>query len=301
LKPPLDVKWVYDIENYYADSISVSDNMVFIAGDYRANNSNKIYALDLTGDQIWSSILKNGSGGANTPGYSQNIVYLGGQKDDDLYAIDTLGGNILWTTSGFGSLFGSSVNILDDIIYTFRSSGLKAVAKTGDILWSSEKNGWAGNTAVWKDTIVGLSWKSRPFALNLIDGKELWQREDIITYFSDAIAVNDLFFLGSMGEIIALDLNDGQTTWTTRLPFDFSLTNVSDYDLAYANGVLVSAGGIRSDENSIQPQKILLAMDAVTGDILWQTDIYIQLGVIPLLQIISYMLFLSKSILNMAR
>ena len=274
LTPPLQIIWSQSINNYYPDDISIANEMIFLGGD--KSPKNHVYATNLAGQVVWEYTLLTGGGAmSNAIGYYNNAVYFGGQHDDLLYSLNSNTGQILWTTPGVKGLYASPVNIENGTIYAFgeQSSVFSINANTGQINWSQEADGWAGRSAIWEQTLVVISWNTPPMALNKNTGEILWQRNDLRTYFSDIIANNGLVYFGSGKAIYALDILDGQTVWSTTLPNDPQLTAVTDYSLAYADGIVFAAGGVRAKEDSPESQNILLALNAESGKIVWQTKV----------------------------
>jgi outer membrane protein assembly factor BamB len=276
--PPFRMIWNKVINNYYADGLSVAERMIYVSGESKgAKKENKVYALTTSGEMKWSYTLDNGGTGAMgaTPAYYKNKVYFGGQHDDRLYALQNTTGEKAWTIAGIKGMYESPPNVLDGIVYAFgEKNKLIAVdTETGKKLWFKDADGWAGRTAIWGNIIVAYSWNTHPSAFNAITGKSLWERNDISTYFSDIIAYDNRAYLGGRGMISALNLFNGQTIWTTLVPSNLEFTDVDDYSIAFADGILYIAGGVRETDKSPKPQNIIFAVDAKTGSIIWQSKI----------------------------
>ena len=277
LYPPLKPEWSQSIDNYYVDGISVANGMIFLSGMDKIDKTNKVHALNISGEPRWSYKLSGGGRGAmsSPPTYYNNTVFFGGQHDDNLYATDYQYGYTLWTLPGVNGLYASPLAVVDNLVYAFgEQSKLFAVkGDEGRVVWSHSADGWGGRTAIWNDVIVALSWNTPPIGFNRITGQMLWQRNDIQTYFSDIVAYDDRVYLGSNTNIIALDLYDGTTIWETPLPNNPQLTSIEDYGFAFADNVIIAAGGVRAKESSPQSQKIMLAIEAKTGRIIWKTEV----------------------------
>jgi outer membrane protein assembly factor BamB len=232
-----------------------------------------VYNLDINGEPLWSFKLEQGGGAMdNAPAYSEDVLYFGGQGDDHLYAVDSTTGELLWKVSGFGSLYASPILVDENLIYGFGQNQIVAVDKDGLTQWSYPADGWGGITAIWKDVLVAASWNTPPIAFDKRSGEVLWQREDLNIVFTDLVTINDQVFLGVSGSILALEVNEGRTMWETSLPIELAFTDVTDYQLAYADGILIAAGGVRASEENPQAQNVLMALDAKTGELLWYSE-----------------------------
>lgn len=276
LKPPLKIKFVQEFPDFYIDGVSVTDNMIFLSGMEAIGGKNQVFALDSSGNTLWKFKLQDGSGAmGSTPAYfPDNLLLFGGQHDDNLYALDSSTGKILWTKPGMNTLYASPVNLHDSKVYAFGEFLFSIDVHNGTELWSYKTSGWAGSTAIWDNILIASSWHTSPIAFDKDTGDVLWQRDDIHTYFSDVVAINNSVFLGDRtGKIFSLDIKNGDTLWITPLPFDLNFSDVTDFSLSFSNGFIYAAGGVRADEENPEPQNIIIKIDATTGKIIWQSKI----------------------------
>ena len=275
LRPPLRVVWQKAIQDYVVDGISVGGGLIYLTG-MEIGHKNQVRALDLVGEPKWDYMLAGGGRSAmdNPPAYHDGTVYFGGQRDTSLYALDRTGA-AKWTVPTLQGMYGSPAVVCEGRIYAFGSrGGLHAVdTESGRVVWSQAARGWAGKTAVQGDVITAVSWETPLTAYNRTTGQKLWQRSDVTVNFSDVVAHGEVVFTASKGRVLALELSNGHTVWSTALPHHPTLTGVEDYNLALAAGTLYVAGGVRSTARSPQAAKILLALNSQTGGIMWNSEV----------------------------
>lgn len=277
LYPPLKVAWTKTLDNYYPDGLSIGGGRLYVSGmGGQEGAPNVVYALTTNGQIEWSFTLTGGGRGSMgvPPACHDGKVFFGGQGDDKFYALYNDTGKLAWELPGVEGVYASPPASVGDLVYAFGDKKLYALsAATGDVVWSQDAAGWAGRVVVYDSAVVALAWNTAPTAFHALTGKRLWQREDIHTYFSDAVAYDNMVYLGSDLRVLALDLSNGQTKWSAPLPGGFTRTDVDEYDLALANGILYVAGGVRATDQHPEPQKLLLALDSATGKIIWQSEV----------------------------
>jgi outer membrane protein assembly factor BamB len=101
-------------------------------------------------------------------------------------------------------------------------------AKNGDILWQAplKLNAWAGPTVAGEVVVVGASnirfdqtlafkGQGEVAAINLADGKPMWQRKVTGGVLSPVCVSNDLaIFTATDGKVRALDMAEGRLKWS---------------------------------------------------------------------------------------
>lgn len=189
---------------------------------------NKVYALDIkTGDVIWGHVgISDEINSLQTYSpilHKQQIIvqYTSG----DLYALDLLSGNELWSQSINPAIDHlsqatklqnviTSPTIASGNVYAFSNDGYIASinADTGALNW---KERLRINKQIWiaGDTIFGVNANNQILAINLADGKLIWEfdpienKEKAESLNAPIIANNKLLVVSSEGELYIINPN----------------------------------------------------------------------------------------------
>jgi outer membrane protein assembly factor BamB len=206
------------------------------------------------------------------------------------------------------ALSGNSLIIADNIGKIF-----KIDFKTGKVLWKKlNRNPFNSQIKIYKDKVYAADLSNTLICFSLKNGKQLWKFNSENTFIKSdqriSIAVKDniVFFNNSIGDITALDANNGVLIWQTptqnTLIYEnaFSLKTsdivISDenlifsnnknelYSISIKNGVINWKQNISSNvrpviiENfifSVSTEGYLYVIDKITGNIVKITDLFV--------------------------
>ena len=160
------------------------------------------------------------------------------------------------------------------IIVTDNISKMYAIdLKSGKILWSKySSSSFNSDIKVFKDIFLSIDFDNIIRAISSNDGKELWNFQSENAFIKSekklSIIVKDeiIFFINNLGDITALDINNGSLIWQTPTQPNtiyqqaFSLENS---DLVFANNTIYFS----NNKNQF------FSIDARTGIINWAQSI----------------------------
>jgi len=163
---------------------------------------------------------------------------------------------------------GNDIIVLDTLskVYSIKLS-------TGEINWSKEsQSGFNSNIKVTKNRVVGVDFDNVIRAFSLSDGKELWNFDTENPFIksqkklSIAIKGEVVFFINSIGDVTALNVNDGSLVWQTptqsTVIFQDAFT-LENSDIIFANDTIFFS----NNKNEF------FAIDARSGIIKWKQTI----------------------------
>lgn len=230
--------------------VSVVQGMVFVGDD-----NGYTYALNaLTGRLVWahygwnmtmSNPLVSGdrvfvSTGSAYFNYANTMKYLRGRRPtrgpglNTIYALDRRSGKEIWAFHPPGEAMPTS--LLDGgFLYEGTGDGhlYKLSADTGALVWKT----------------------------------------DIVSFVSMSSVVKgdgNLFVGGTdPNYLYAIDAESGRVAWKATIP-GLVATGIGDCTPAYADGIVVQEVTVESGDKTHPVANVLLALDAKTGNILWQ-------------------------------
>lgn len=239
-------------------------------------------ALDAkSGAVLWRQYISSPSRSA--PAVADGRVYVV-SINNELYAMDENSGEILWTHAGImesaGILGGASPAIANGVVIVPYSSGevYALRADNGHPLWSESLASFKqvdsvtslphirARPVIDQGMVYLISHSGRMVAINIRDGKVVWDRE-IGGIQSPAAAGKFLFMVNTDGVLICLTREDGLIKWTKNLPqYVDSESNVGKIvwnGPLLANGQLIVTGSnqemllINATDGSTVAQKTL--------------------------------------------
>ena len=157
---------------------------------------------------------------------TDNLAYI--------YALDIMNGNVIWKQKN-SSAFNSEIKIKNDKIYTIDF-----------------------------DNVLNC--------YSIVDGKRLWEYKSENTFIKSikklSLVLSDykVIFINSVGDINALELENGNLIWQT--PTQGIFTNENSFSIIYSDIVLDDKTLLISNDN-----KELFALELETGSILWKQNI----------------------------
>ena len=223
---------IYDFKNKNSDFL-ITPNYHFVYFD----GNGTIFKLDENLTLVWKkniyskkekklSLSLNFSYDKKKIIVTDNLAYI--------YALDVMNGNVIWKQKN-SSAFNSEIKIENDKIYT-----------------------------VDFDNVLNC--------YSIVDGKRLWEYKSENTFIKSikklSLVLSDdkAIFINSVGDINALDLQNGNLIWQT--PTQGIFTNENSFSIIYSDIVLDDKTLLISNNN-----KELFALELGTGSILWKQNI----------------------------
>ncbi len=267
LTPPLVKKWVYKETDMIFDSLSSAKGTIYLGGMGHPN-CNKVCTVDSSsGEKKWEFTLEAGGGGSMDviPAIWNDLVFMGGQGDDKLYALYTENGQKAWEFSGMETMYCSDPVVVKGVVYAKGQDTLYALnASTGEKKWEFPIKGPGRNSpAVVDDTVYIGSSNGVLYAIDSETGIEKWSQPNSSKMFSCPLVSNGVVYIDASDSMIkALDANTGSLKWKVTLKGEsieggFALYN----DILY----------VRLWEG-VNGHGKLYALDALTGSKKWFFD-----------------------------
>jgi outer membrane protein assembly factor BamB len=226
----------------------------------------------------------------------QGMVFVG---DDNgyTYALNAATGKLVWAHYGWNMTMsnplvsGDSVFVSTGSAYfnyantmkylqgerPTRGPGLNTIyaldRRTGKELWAFHPPGEAMPTALLdKGSLYAGTGDGHIYRLAADTGALVW-KTDIVSFVSmSSLVMGDgrLFVGGTNPNFFyAIDAESGQVVWKATIP-GLVATGMGDCTPAYADGIVVQEVSVKSDDRDHPVANVLLALDAKSGDILWQ-------------------------------
>jgi outer membrane protein assembly factor BamB len=280
LQPPLRLVKEIRVPNRIVDSLSAAEGRLF-AGGMNENNANEIVGIDVaSGRMEWTFTLAGGGAMNVVPAYSGGRVFVGGQRDDHVYALNHLTGKAIWTSAGVGNLYSRHPLVRAESVYCVADDALVALdAQTGKLQWRYPLESMQTSPIAIGSLLVvlGRATKSRSrdtAVLHVVgyDGTGIRSFQVPSALIQRPVAWLQppsqggrptwLIGITSGREVSAFLLTGGTAVWTTQLPGD----QTSEPQMAYANGLVI----VRLWRSIPSGNGFLYALDAARGAIAWR-------------------------------
>lgn len=240
-----------------------------------------LLALDVrTGDIIWEATV-SGRGSVGHPATDGDRVFVWIAEDDvdiSFRALNLADGREVWRTDGEGAM-GLGPPRVDngDVWVGSRDGALRGFdAATGAELARFDRIGLglagvASRPAVTGDRVYFGNDNGTFYAIDRASGDLVWSfATESPNLPSSPVIADDLVIFGSFdGGVYGLDLGTGEVRWRYDSAEDLFLSSAALAD----DGTIYIA--------SLEPPASLLALDASTGDVVWQLPIGEQTGASP--------------------
>lgn len=217
------VQWRQNLATPIFSAIGVNDNFAVVAHD-----NGDVTALNASdGSVVWTTSLKRQISAVPVVGKQRVLIRT---VDGLLIGIDSASGSIVWqvkkSTPGLSVHGDSTPVIIGDAVLTGLSNG-KLIANsviTGTDYWETEISFVRGqdelerltdsDTApiVQDSTVYTATYQGSVVALQLQNATLRW-RTKISTRLPMAISQKYLFVTGELGEVVALNIDDGSIVW----------------------------------------------------------------------------------------
>lgn len=278
-----DVRPPQEMDVAVGGGISAGDTTVFVGTGY-----GEILALHAeTGSILWRFRLPSPARGA--PTLDAKRVYVLTQNNDVL-AFDQKEGQMLWQSNGVPEiasvLSSAGPAIVDNVLIAPFSSGevMALNAQTGALKWLdivsdsyrhlsiSGLGDVSAAPVVDKNTVYVTGVGGHTAALNLTDGKRLWEQR-IGSLYTPVVSGNALFMIDLQQRLVALERTSGKPLWVTPLPV--AKTGKKDQTSWIGPLLLNETLWVFSDTG------LFLQVEAKTGSILGQKPVNQPIYVLP--------------------
>jgi outer membrane protein assembly factor BamB len=146
----------------------------------------------------------------------KNIIYFGGQ-DNNLYALNSKKGKLLWKYTSNDNLSYSEPILVDSTLYTINASGklLAINPALGKLKWNFQSGGTSITTpAVVNGVVYFGSDDHLIYAVDAKTGLLKWTRQTYGNVDSSPAVVDGILYIGSSDfYIYAFDVNTGALKW----------------------------------------------------------------------------------------
>lgn len=227
------VRWVSDVPVVDEDEEILGGGLV-VAGSqlFVATGQGDLFSLNITnGSRIWRRNV--GSPMRSAPKIHMGVLYVS-TVDDQVFALDSGSGSILWQHRGLGERVGflSAVSpaVGENIVVAAYSSGeiYGLAADTGQEIWNDSLasdhktsataifTGFNGDPVVAGGVAFASSNNGITAATHLLTGRRLWE-QDVAAGDTPWLANNYIFVLTSDAQIAAIYARDGRVKWVHKL------------------------------------------------------------------------------------
>lgn len=269
------VSWRFRINAPIISSPIISDNAVFFAG-----LDSTVYSLDLaSGKQNWK-LKTNGEIRSTLAAHGDKLYLAGG--NGVLACINKADGKIAWRVVvdptalflaerryDFADYYHSSPVIHNDMIILGTANGKMCAYKLNDgsLVWSFQAGDIVHNTAaVLGDKVYFGSFDGHVYALFASTGALAWKFKSVGQQFfprgemqgSPAAGMNTVFIGGRDFNTYAINARDGFANWNRKFLNGWALSSTYQDSVVYIG---------TSDD------RVLVAIDAVSGRERWKTDV----------------------------
>jgi outer membrane protein assembly factor BamB len=245
----------------YIGSSLVKDQTI-----YAPNENNYLYALDPSGNLLWS--FETQAALWAPPATDGKYLYLAAM-DHNIYKLDPVSGQQVWASGDLGGAMIATPAIGPDgtlYIGNFNSELLAVSSQDGKVLWKAPAAGWVwASPLLVGDTLYFGDLNGTMHALDL-DGKVKWSvQPDSATshraIVDKALVVNDtLYFSSETGTLFALDISNGTTRWSKPIGGKLYAGPATVNDL-----ILVAPMGLTSSDKG---NVLMVALDS-SGNQKW--------------------------------
>jgi outer membrane protein assembly factor BamB len=206
----------------------VSDGgVVFFAsqlstGGFFSRRQSIVWALDEeTGDELWR--FEGASGDYVEGGALGNDLFVIGNGDGNIYALDTESGSLQWTFETGHRVWATPLIVSDTVYVGAMDRHLYALSlSTGEVKWEFERKGAFASTPVMEDgTLYIGAFDDALYAIDAETGSERWHFEGEDWFWGSPIVYEDtVFAVDVKGRVYAFDAANGEERWRKFLVTD---------------------------------------------------------------------------------
>lgn len=210
-----------------------------------------------------------------------DVAYVA-SADFNLYALNANTGEKIWAFPTNAAIWGQPTYHDGVIFLTSLDQNVYALdAESGDVIWQEELGGAISAQAIVnadENLLYVGAYDNAMHALDIETGTEKWQVETTNWIWNaPALADGMLFFADSGSQVFAVDAVTGEEIWTSSINEMREVENVVlqtperfegaiQASPVYLDGILY----IASEGNRNTKEGLLVALDAETGEEIWQ-------------------------------
>lgn len=258
LFPPLQIDRLIDLGGI-PSSMIVAEDVLYYLMDV---DSTTVHAYSLDADhELWQFTIPGGAGTAGfIPALFEDLIYVGGQQGDALYALDRFSGEIRWSRE-IGLLYNHSP-MPDGAgkLYVFADSLFCLDANVGSTIWSTTGN-FSTPTLFANDIYYGNSEQFR--SCNASNGEINWARNQnsnctqVIANSSGIYTINDT--------TVCSYYFDAFKNWCYSFP-----TGIHSIFFSGGNAMLADTVLLFTALNTLDNVGMLIAINTNNGEKLWE-------------------------------
>lgn len=219
-----------------------------------------VWALDAeTGEELWD--FDDAAGQYVEGGAISNGVFVIGNSDGNVYALDVKNGDLKWSFPTGHRVWATPLIVSDTVYIGSMDRHLYALnLSDGSVRWDFHTDGaFAGTPALRDGTLYVGAFDDRLYAIDENSGTERWQFPGENWFWGSPVIHGDVVYAVDVkGNIYALDADTGEQIWHEAL------------------GVPVRAGAVLAEDRSRvfvgSQDGTLYTLDAATGDRLWPIE-----------------------------
>jgi len=215
-------------EGVIGGGVSIDEGVV-----YASTGFGFVHALNLEdGKEVWRRRIGAPIRGAPTSINGRVFVIT---YDNQLHVLSSASGNTLWSHAGIpedaGLIGAPSAAVGSGLVVVPYSSGeLFALRlENGRTVWTdqlirtrrltplSSLSEIRGSPVIDRDLVLAISFSGRIAAINLRDGRRLWDR-DIAGLETPWVAGDFIFLVTTQAEVVCLARKSGRIRWVRQLP-----------------------------------------------------------------------------------
>jgi eukaryotic-like serine/threonine-protein kinase len=182
---------------------------------YQPSTDNFVYAVDLTGKQIWNQETRGPIWAQPSTLPDCSCIFIA-SMDHTVYSFDAATGRLLWQTNDLGGgMVGTPAVNPDGVIYvgTFGAEMIALDASNGNILWRFNTEDWVWSGPTFSNGVLYFGDLSGYFyALNASDGTSLWRIQPQNSIVSPPAIVEDKIYLTTEGDTIFTVNTNGEVS-----------------------------------------------------------------------------------------
>jgi outer membrane protein assembly factor BamB len=207
------LNWKYDgAEGRYIGSALSAEEYI-----YAPTADTSLYALDFTGNQIWSFGTDEALWAQPATDDKCECIYLS-SMDHHLYAIDATTGRQLWKSDvSEGAIVGTPTYGEGGSLFigTFGSEMVSLDAETGKIQWRTPTQDWIWSGPALDDNVLYFGDLTGYFyALDAATGNKIWSKEPTSTIVGTPLVIDDsIIYTTEEDAVYAVDKN-GNPLWS---------------------------------------------------------------------------------------
>lgn len=286
--------WRVDLTPRYEEGGAIGGGLAFHAGRLFVSTAyGDVLALEpQTGRAFWHTALKLPIRGAPTVDGGRVFVIT---YDNQLHALDTARGEVLWTHTGVveqaGFLGGASPAVEGNSVVVPYSSGevLALRADTGVVAWGEQLiragsrisqagalNDINARPVIDRGQVYAVSQSGRFIAVNLRTGERIWER--VIPSIQTPWVAGDFIYVVTIdAEVLCLSRRDGKVKWIRQL------RRYKDPEAKVNKGIITWYGPVLAGDRLLlaSTDERIVSLSPYTGDLIGEVELSDAASVAP--------------------